>query len=376
MLQSENPAKFLEFNELVSSILPAIAEVRTIPAGPNVTIKLRISGQPRDRPDLLLPISECGTGVPQVLAILHAATEMGRPKVIVIDEPSSFLHPGAGRRLIRALRGLQTRHQYIVATHSPEVIGEARPSTINRLMLKGACSTIVSSQGDDFAALQHSLSELGVELSDFFRADALIWVEGPTERIAFPEIWRRLRPGGKVIEFVPVINTGDFETAKQKDRKRALEQYRRISDAGLVLVRQFAVILDRETKSDLDLEKEQTLYDGRVRRIRRRSFENYLFDFESLSIVLTKEAGKEVSADAIGKWLRAETAIESHVDFDTSTAEVDAARLLTSLFDALARVPYQKTRHSVELTRLILDREPKRFEDIVIAIESVLDTMS
>jgi len=51
-----------------------------------------------------VPLSESGTGVGQVLAILYVVFTSEYPRTIVIDEPQSFLHPGAVRKLFEARR--------------------------------------------------------------------------------------------------------------------------------------------------------------------------------------------------------------------------------------------------------------------------------
>lgn len=51
---------------------------------------------------------------------------------IVIDEPQSYLHPGAAKKLIEILQEFP-QHQYFIATHSAEIIAAANPSTIVKL---------------------------------------------------------------------------------------------------------------------------------------------------------------------------------------------------------------------------------------------------
>ena len=57
-----------------------------------------------DRGDLAFPLSECGTGIGQVLAILYAVLASPAPRTIIIDEPQSYLHPGAAKKLIEILK--------------------------------------------------------------------------------------------------------------------------------------------------------------------------------------------------------------------------------------------------------------------------------
>lgn len=49
-------------------------------------------------------LAESDTGIGQVLAILYVVIMAKYNQVIIIDEPQSFLHPGAVRKLIEILK--------------------------------------------------------------------------------------------------------------------------------------------------------------------------------------------------------------------------------------------------------------------------------
>lgn len=67
-----------------------------------------------EREDLAVRLVDSGTGVGQTLGILTVVVA-SEPSTIVIDEPQSFLHPGAIRRLFDVLR-CYPQHQYVVVT--------------------------------------------------------------------------------------------------------------------------------------------------------------------------------------------------------------------------------------------------------------------
>src|SRR5437773_2484526 len=98
-----NPERFREYSDLVRRIFPSIQKisVRPFPAGGNRAEILVWQVDPAfQRDDLAIPLLQCGTGVGQVLAILYVAEVSEQPRTIIIDEPGSFLHPGASRALI------------------------------------------------------------------------------------------------------------------------------------------------------------------------------------------------------------------------------------------------------------------------------------
>src|SRR5207248_195727 len=81
------------------------------------------------RIDLAVPLNECGTGLGQVLAILYVVLTSDLPQTIIIDEPQTFLHPGAARALVEILKDF-SHHQFIIATHSPTIVSVARPANL------------------------------------------------------------------------------------------------------------------------------------------------------------------------------------------------------------------------------------------------------
>jgi predicted ATPase len=83
-----------------------------------------------------MPLSECGTGIGQVLAMLYVVLTAEVPRTIIIDEPQSFLHPGAIRKLLDILKGYP-QHQFIVSTHSSVVATASNPKTLLLLRKEG-----------------------------------------------------------------------------------------------------------------------------------------------------------------------------------------------------------------------------------------------
>jgi AAA domain, putative AbiEii toxin, Type IV TA system/AAA domain len=125
VLQHNTP-RLLHFNELLREILPQIQHVSVRPLPSQLEITVWPHDPDTEREDLALPLNQCGSGVGQVLAILYVVMTAQTPQTIVIDEPQSFLHPGAVRKLMEVLRRYPI-HQYILATHSPTVITSTDP---------------------------------------------------------------------------------------------------------------------------------------------------------------------------------------------------------------------------------------------------------
>ena len=140
LLESPSKKKLYEsFNQHVSTMFPQFEWVST-------KILSKQTRQPPDlkillwptktlesgREDLAFSLSDCGTGTGQVLAILYAVLASPEPRPIIIDEPQSYLHPGAAKKLIQILKEFP-QHQYFITTHSAQIIAAANPSTIVKL---------------------------------------------------------------------------------------------------------------------------------------------------------------------------------------------------------------------------------------------------
>ena len=192
-LQSGNPVRFRRFNEHVSIIFPEIKGI-TVPPGPTgdqVQILVWSIDPNTEREDLAIPLSESGTGIGQVLAMLYVLLTAEYPRTIIIDEPQSFLNPGAVRKLLEILKQY-SRHQFIITTHSPEIVSLVNPQTLFLLRKVEAETMITQLDSAEAQDQKLLLSEVGARLSDVFGADNILWVEGATEEVSFPLIVEKM----------------------------------------------------------------------------------------------------------------------------------------------------------------------------------------
>ena len=117
------------------------------------------------------------------------------PQVIIIDEPQSFLHPGAVRELIEILTYEFPDNQYSVSSHSPVVVSAAEQATTLLVTKEDGESIVTTLDLDETTDLRHLLADVGARLSDVFGIDRILWVEGGTEEECFPLILRKHYPG-------------------------------------------------------------------------------------------------------------------------------------------------------------------------------------
>jgi ABC-type ATPase involved in cell division len=84
-----------------------------------------------------LPLDAVGTGTLQAIQVL-ANLYLFKPRVLLLDEPDSHLHPDNQRRMIRALWQVSEMGytQVIATTHSRHVLN-AKPELAKLLMVSG-----------------------------------------------------------------------------------------------------------------------------------------------------------------------------------------------------------------------------------------------
>lgn len=134
------------------------------------TINVRLGGS-------FFPLQSLGTGTEHAVLML-AARHVFPDHLLCLEEPDAHLHPRLQRRLMSLLRDPRHR-RLVVATHSAHIIDLDTDLVLAVRQVQGR--TALAPIGD--SELFEELRSLGYRASDLLQANAVIWVEGPSDRI-------------------------------------------------------------------------------------------------------------------------------------------------------------------------------------------------
>jgi hypothetical protein len=151
------------------------------------------------RSDKHLPLASHGRGLLRVLlltAILQQARLAESNLILAVEEPEQNLEPINQRLVMRSLLSTDAgAQQLMVATHSPDIAGSVPLQALHLAREFSETPDLRSLRA--IAATEHKFFERHARgaVVDGLYADAVLLVEGATERGGLPVFWAAHRPG-------------------------------------------------------------------------------------------------------------------------------------------------------------------------------------
>ena len=331
-------------------------ELRCLPQAPSAR-----------RDDLAIPLNQMGTGIGNVIAILYVLLTARTPQVIAIDEPNSFLHPKALRELMQILASEGKQHQFILSVHSPDVLTAVNPNLITMFEFNGTTTTTKQVDGKSLRDLRAELMEIGIRMTDLHSRDRVLWVEGQTEELVFPDLLRSFCPeiaaGTAVLR---VEHTGTFEK-KTIPATEIANIYKRLTESSAIAPPPVGILLDRETRKDLDIQNLQIRSNGLLFFLDRTMLENYILSSKAIHAIL-QERGETLNIEAVEERMRE---LVGSKDLE----KLNGAHILENLIPELtdSRQEFRKTRDVPEIINWILTNDPVFLDPLKIFVQSLFE---
>lgn len=247
-------------------------------------------------------IANKGTGIQRLFMVSYfqylaeQTSENEKSYIFVIEEPETFLHPGAQRTLLDSLKRIAEVHQVIISTHSPVFASEI--DNRNIIVATKFNGESQYSQGEGVSA-DLLVNELGVRASDnIVNSKLLVFVEGSNDVKFWDRIYR-------------LVHGHTYEEDKILFVPGGGTELHNIAEMNLMskLNRNFMVIVDKDAGAvdyEEKLHKQERLISvvedkgGEVIVLRKREIENYY----SPHIVkeMLEERGVEIEEFEIGAY--------------------------------------------------------------------------
>jgi hypothetical protein len=239
--------------------------------------------------DFVAEVGWMGHGLQMWLQTMWFLTLAGGGSTVILDEPDVYMHPDLQRHLVRFLRGRFS--QWIIATHSVEIMAEVDPEAIlvaDRVRPKSSFST-------SLGAVQQVVERIGgvhnLHLARLWSARKCILVEGKDLKI-LKHLQNRLFPwSDEPLDAVPNMSIGGWDGWPYAIGSSML--MKNAIDERIIVY----CILDSDYHTPEEKEERQREAGDRDVNLhiwKKKEIENYLVVPAALQRVITSRIGRRV----------------------------------------------------------------------------------
>lgn len=260
-LHNNNEEIFDEIERTFIKIFPDVKRIRTTVNGASTNVHLDFGYKQNS-----VPLHECGSGFMHALIMLCTIiNENG--KVILFDEPHSFLHPTAEKAIYDTASN-QRSNQYIFTTHSPILINYPVDKHLYLLSKEQGVSKF-----DKLDDVRIAFEEIGISNSDFALSEKVLFVEGYTEELVLPYILRKygVEQFGYNYRIINMEGCGNVLGKPSRSYQTFEKKFSKLSSAPIP----YRVLLDRDENNEQAIDKIKAAYNDKVVILNRRELENY-----------------------------------------------------------------------------------------------------
>lgn len=138
-----------------------------------------------------IPLSNSGSGLRTILLVLiklFLEASNSDKNIIIFEELENNLHPTIQRNLFNYLYDWTNENNdiFFITTHSNipiNMFGNMPSISITHLKKDSSTNELITENAFSFSSNSDILNDLGVKASDILQSNAIIWVEGPSDRI-------------------------------------------------------------------------------------------------------------------------------------------------------------------------------------------------
>lgn len=280
-IQSNDRSCFLRIEKFIRTALPDIGALQAPLARQETEVAFYAP-----RGDYRIRLHEMGGGIEQLLMVATVLLTTTGESTLFLEEPESHLHARAQRFLIEQL--YQGDRQIFLTTHSPTFVNLTRPRSLYQVQSNAGRTEIRHLRDAD--SLGATLEDIGSRNSDVLLSDAVVFVEGPGDRDVLNAWSKTLGVSLEEhnITLLP-MHGGDDAVRTAPVRSEVLIG---ISQKAPV---PHLFVLDKDERSEVEIEKLESRLSDRVYLLKRREIENYLLVPTALRAVLQKKLQTDTS---------------------------------------------------------------------------------